>query len=104
MGRMPPHPRCFRKSGKEKTYKIRKLEEDTEDGKQRGMMERKGQRTQRRDAECVERKVSEWNAGGFVDKSRPMLALVTLFFKYFYSTSIQRVGITCSKDFSWIRK
>jgi hypothetical protein len=33
MGRIAPHPRCFRKSGKQRTYRIRNLEEDTEDRK-----------------------------------------------------------------------
>ncbi len=74
VGRIHPHPRCFRESGKCRTYGIRNLEEDTEDGRQSGMMERKSQRTQRRDAECAERKVSEWNAGGAVDQSPSMIA------------------------------
>jgi hypothetical protein len=32
MGRIPPHPGCFRKSGKCRTYEIRNLEECTENG------------------------------------------------------------------------
>jgi hypothetical protein len=33
MGRIPPYPRCFRKSGKERTYGLRNLEECTENGR-----------------------------------------------------------------------
>jgi hypothetical protein len=44
------------------------------------------------------------NAEGGVDKSRPMLALITLIVKYYYSTGILRVAIICSKDFARRRK
>src|SRR6266404_4315548 len=45
-------------------------------------------------------KVSQWNAEGDVDKSRPTLALNTLYGKYYYSTEIWRVAIFCSNDFA----
>jgi len=35
MGRIPPHPGCFRMSGNQRTYGIRNLEEGTEDGRSR---------------------------------------------------------------------
>jgi len=36
MGRIPPHPRCFRKSCKQRDCRIRNLEECTEDGRRSG--------------------------------------------------------------------
>jgi hypothetical protein len=43
-------------------------------------------------------------AGGVVDKSRPMLAQIIRFVKYYYSTSSLQVALSCSKDFASIRK
>jgi len=36
MGRIPPHPRCFRMSCKQRSCRIRNLEEGTEDGRRSG--------------------------------------------------------------------
>src|SRR5712664_1528082 len=36
MGRIPPHPRCFRMSCKQRSCRIRNLEECTEDGRRSG--------------------------------------------------------------------
>src|SRR5882724_1640282 len=36
MGRIPPHPRCFRKSGKQRSCEIRNLEVRTENGRRVG--------------------------------------------------------------------
>ena len=58
-------------------------------------------RAERRGAEM---RVSEWNAGGVVDKSRPMLALNSSYVKYYYSTGISRVDTFRSNDFAKRRK
>ncbi len=50
------------------------------------------------------RNVKEEIGGDAVEKSRPMLAWITSFVKYYYSTSIYRNDIICSKDFAKRRK
>jgi len=48
MGIVGTHPGSFRKSGKQRGYGIRNLEEGTEDGRRGEMMEGKSRRDQRR--------------------------------------------------------
>ena len=59
---------------------------------ERQRLDGKSRRTQRRDTECAEMKISVGIGGGTSDQSRPMLALITLFVKYNNSTSIQQVA------------
>jgi hypothetical protein len=89
MGIVGIHPGCFRKSGKQRTYRIRNLEEDTENQMLECLKVCRLECLRERGAG---KRRSDGIGGDRVDQSRPMLAYIIVLVKYYYSTSIYELA------------